>query len=399
MRLFFGSNIIYSSGALDYLKNIQGSKCFIITDKVLEGLGFVKILSEKLDKLGKVYQIFNEVRPDPREDDILKAKKLCLSYKPDLIIGFGGGSSMDTAKVVWALYEFPRFTLDDIQPDNEELYGLGKKSKLIAIPTTSGTGAETTFAAVISRFKDGLWKKLDLVNTGMMPTYSIVDPAFPASMPQNLTVNTGFDALAHSFEALTSRQKNKFSDAICLQALELIFEYLSIVYTDGKNQQARDYMHQAATMASMGENNSPCHLGHSMGYGLGTLFKIPHGKTVGIALPYVLQFLINNPKKRDNTCQVLATIAKKLGWSEWNRKDYKKIATEIVDKIKYLQTKVNFPTKFEEIISKEEFESKLDLLVKISQETPNYVLSPRRVSTKDFKKLFQYAFQGKTIDF
>ncbi|TFG14949.1 MAG: iron-containing alcohol dehydrogenase [Promethearchaeota archaeon] len=399
MRLFFGSKIIFSSGALDYLKNIPGNKCFIVTDKNLEDIGLVKTLTEKLDKLGKAYEIFNEVRPDPHEKDVLKAKELCISYKPDLIIGFGGGSSMDTAKVVWALYEFPNFTLDDIEPDNSELYNLGKKSKMVAIPTTSGTGAETTFAAVISRFEDNLWKKLDLVNTGMMPTYSIVDPTFSSGMPPSLTIDTGFDALAHSFEAITSRQRNKFSDAICIQAIDLIFDYLPIVYQDGKNVEARDYMHQAATMASLGENNSPCHLGHTMGYGLGTLFKISHGKTVGITLPYVLQFLINNPKKRDKTCEILANLAKKLGWAEWKNKDNKKIAIEVVNKIKDLQKKVNFPSKFEGILLEKDFEVNLDLLIKISQETPNYVLSPRKVSFEDFKKIFVYAFEGKDIDF
>ena len=113
----------------------------------------------------------------------------------------------------------------------------------------------------------------------------------------------------------------------------------------------------------------------------------------------VLQFLINNPKKRDKICEILANIAKKLGWTEWNNKDDKKIANDIVDKIKDLQVKVNFPSKFEGIISKEDFESNLDLLIKISQETPNYVLSPRKVSPENFKNFFLYAFQGKDIDF
>ena len=398
MRLFFGSNIIYSSGALDYLRNIQGSNCFIITDKVLEELGFVKILSEKLNKLGKSYQIFNEVRPDPREDDILKAKELCLSYKPDLIIGFGGGSSMDTAKVVWALYEFPEFNLDDIQPDNEELYGLGKKSKMIAIPTTSGTGAETTFAAVISRFEDGLWKKLDLVNTGMMPTYSIVDPAFPVSMPQNLTIDTGFDALAHSFEALTSRQKNKFSDAICLQALELIFEYLPIVYTDGKNQQARDYMHQAATLAGLAFGNGNVHIGHTMGHSWGALYHTPHGRSVGILLKYVTQFILNDPENKE-ALNIYAKLSKQLGWVKWDEDD-KKAAFMVIEKINELQKKVNFPQSLKETgVKKEDMERDLDTLLDLCYQDASSVLTPRSPSPNEFKEIYKYAYEGKDIDF
>lgn len=207
MWYFFSPNIVYGEDALDFLENIPGEKCFIITDKVLEDLGYVKILTDKLEKFGRKYEIFNDVKSDPHEEDVLKAKDACISYAPDQIIGLGGGSVMDTAKAVWALYEYPEFVVDDLHPFNQKLYDLGKKAKMVAIPTTSGTGAETTWAVVISRFEENVWKKLEQAHKGIAPMYAIVDPIFSSGMPPELTVNTGFDALAHSVEGLISMWK------------------------------------------------------------------------------------------------------------------------------------------------------------------------------------------------
>jgi len=150
MWFFFSPNIVYGEDAINFIENISGDKCLIITDKVIEELGFLKILTDKLDEFGKQYTVFNEVLPDPREEGVLKATELCKNYSPDLIFALGGGSVMDTAKTVWCLYEFPDFVLDDIHAFRNNLYEMGKKAKMVAIPTTSGTGAETTYVTVIS---------------------------------------------------------------------------------------------------------------------------------------------------------------------------------------------------------------------------------------------------------
>jgi len=112
---------------------------------------------------------------------------------------------MDTAKTVWCLYEYPELNLDDIYVFRADLYDMGKKAKMIAIPTTSGTGAETTFVTVISRYEDEIWKKYLYLHRGLIPTYAIVDPIFPSGMPPKLTADTAFDALAHSIEGIGSQ--------------------------------------------------------------------------------------------------------------------------------------------------------------------------------------------------
>ena len=398
MWFFFSPNIVYGEDALDFLENIPGQKCFIITDQILEELGYLKILTDKLDKFGREYEVFKDVKSDPHEEDVLKAKDICISYAPDQIIGLGGGSVMDTAKAVWALYEYPEFVIDDLHPFNIKLYDLGKKAKMIAIPTTSGTGAETTWATVISRYEENVWKKLEQAHKGIAPMYAIVDPIFPTGMPPELTVNTGFDALAHSVEGLISVWKNEFSDAMSLKAIELIYKYLPLAYKDGTNKEARDYMHQAATMAGLAFGNSQAHLGHALGHSWGAVFHTHHGKAVGLFLPYVTQYCINNPDEEDPTIDILGKLAKQLGWCEW-KEDQKKAATIVISKIKELQNELLLPTKLKDLVSKEDFENNLDMLINLVYQSSSSTMSPRSANAEDLRKLYIYSFEGKDIDF
>ncbi|MEJ2296222.1 MAG: iron-containing alcohol dehydrogenase, partial [Candidatus Lokiarchaeota archaeon] len=383
---------------LDFLENIPGQKCFIVTDRILEDLGYLKLLTDKLDNFGRDYEVFKDVKSDPHEEDVLKAKDICISYAPDQIIGLGGGSVIDTAKAVWALYEYPEFVIDDLHPFNIKLYDLGKKAKMIAIPTTSGTGAETTWATVISRYEDNVWKKLEQAHKGIAPMYAIVDPIFPTGMPPELTVNTGFDALAHSIEGLISVWKNEFSEAMSLKAIELIYKYLPLAYKDGTDEEARDYMHQAATMAGLAFGNSQAHLGHALGHSWGAVFHTHHGKAVGLFLPYVTQYCINNPDDKDPTIKILAKLAKQLGWCEW-KEDQKKAATIVISKIKELQHELHLPTKLQDLVSKEDFEKNLDMLINLVYQSSSSTMSPRSATAEDLRKLYIYSFEGKDIDF
>jgi len=398
MWFFFSPNIIYGPDSIDFMENISGNKCFIITDKVVKDLGYLKILTDVLDKTGKKYEVFDDVVPDPREEGVLKARELCLNYAPDIIIALGGGSVMDTAKVVWVLYEFPEFSLDDIHAFRNDLYDMGKKAKLVAIPTTSGTGAETTFVGIISRYEEEIWKKFFFLHRGLIPTYAIIDPIFPMGMPTELTVNTAFDALAHSIEGLGSLWRNEFSNALALKAIELIFNYLPVIYKDGKNQEARDFLHQAATIAGLAFGNAQVHIGHTLGHSWGSIYHIHHGKSVGIVLKYVTQFILNDPDK-DDAIKIYAKLAKQLGWASWSEGD-KKAAEKVIEKLVNLQKEVNFPMNLKETgVSKEDFEKGLDSLVNLSFQDSTSVLTPRSTNGEEFKKLYQYAYEGKDVDF
>lgn len=399
MWFFFSCNAAYGEDALDFMENIPGKKCFIVTDKVLDEIGVVDILTQSLKKLGKEYEVFTEVQPDPHEEDILKGKEACITYEPDIVIGLGGGSSMDSAKAIYAMYEYPEYTIDDFHPWNPDFYNLGKKAKLVCIPTTSGTGAETTWAIVVSRLENDVWIKLEQAHKGIVPDYAILDPVFPMKMPKKLTAATGFDALAHSLEGITSGWRNEFSDALALKAVELIFKYLPIAYEDGENYNARDMMHQAATIAGMSFGNSQAHIGHSLGHSLGAVFHTPHGGAVGLFLPYVLQYNINYESEDNITIDILGRFAKQLGWTKWEEEN-EKAANIVVEKVKELQTKVNLASNLKDTgISKKDLDNKIDKIVKLCLESGCTTMSPRVPGVDDFKKLLEYAYEGKDIDF
>jgi acetaldehyde dehydrogenase/alcohol dehydrogenase len=193
---FFGSPFIsFGQGALEFLQDIPGKKAFIVTDPGIVKFKIIDILTEKLKKYKKNFKIFDQVEPDPKEETVLKGAEMCKEFEPDLIIGLGGGSSIDTAKAIMFLYEKPEMNLDDVNSFNK--FGF-KKAKLLAIPTMSGTGAETTWALIITRkMEDGSDFKLELANRELVPSYAIVDPIFSKTMPPEITASTGFDALAH----------------------------------------------------------------------------------------------------------------------------------------------------------------------------------------------------------
>ncbi len=402
MWYFYSPSIIYGEDALDFLNNISGEKCYIVTDRVIEELGLLKILTEKLESIGKSYEVFDEVIPDPHEDGVYKSKEKCNSYNPDIIIALGGGSVIDTAKATWALYELPQYTLEELTL-NRDLYNIntGKKAKMVVIPTTSGTGADVSLGIVISKYEESgnLWRKMEIPHIGLIPTFTIVDPVFPAKMPPELTANTGFDALAHSLENIVSAWRNDVSDAVTLKAVELIFKYLPIAYKDGNNMESRDKMHLAATLAGLGFSNSMAHIGHTLGHSWGAIFHTPHGKCVGIFLPYVLQYCMNNPDEENITPKILGKMAKQLGMANWNEDD-KRAANIMINKVKQLQKEVGFPSKLHDVgITRADLENNLDTLVSLCFQSPICTAGPRSPSTEEWENLFRYSLEGKDIDF
>jgi alcohol dehydrogenase class IV len=381
------------------MENLKGEKCFIVTDKVIEELGYLKILTEKLDKYKKKYSIFTDVIPDPHEEDVLKGKEKCNEYKPDLIIALGGGSVIDSAKCIWTMYEYPEYTLDNISPFDDKLYDFANKAKLIAIPTTSGTGSEVTWAAIVSRLQNNAWRKMSLPHMSLVPTFAILDPIFPEGMPQNLTVNTAFDALAHAMEGYISSWRNEFSNALAIKAIELIFKYLPVVYNDGSNKEARDFLHQAATMAGLAFSNSQIHIGHAMAHSFSAIFPVPHGQIVGLFIKYVTQYCLNNPSEPNETIEIYSDLAKKLGWAKWDDNP-EKAAYAVIEKIEKFQRQMNFATSIKKLgIDREEFEKNLDQLITLCFQDPSSVMAPRTPNMEEFAKLYRYAYEGKDIDF
>jgi acetaldehyde dehydrogenase/alcohol dehydrogenase len=214
-----------------------------------------------------------------------------------------------------------------------------------------------------------------------------------------LTASTGFDALAHSLENIISVWRNDMSDALTLKAVENIFKYLPIVYKEGNNMEGRDKMHLAATMAGLAFSNSMAHIGHSLGHSWGSIFHVPHGQCVGIFLPYVLQYCMNDPNQGATSTEILAKLAKQLGFAIWDSEN-KKAAYALIDKIYELQKQLNFPNSLKELgIPRNDLENNLDTLVSLCFQSPICTASPRPPNTEEWKKLFIYTYKRKNIDF
>jgi len=397
MWYFYSPILVFGEEALDHLENIEEKKCFIVTDPGIKELGMLDILTKKLESLGKEWQAFTDVEPDPTEETVYKAAEQCKAYEPDLIIGIGGGSSIDAAKGVWVLYEHPEFeTVDEIHPFHE--LHTGCKAKLAAIPTTSGTGAETTWAVIITRETDGQHAKLELGNKGAIPTFAIIDPVFPRRMPPELTAATGFDALGHSIEGLISTWQNPFSDAYAIHAVRLVFAYLPRAVQNADDRKAREKMHNAAAMAGLAFGNSQVIMGHGMAHALGAVFHLPHGNAVGLCLPYTVEYCINDPDS-DTSVQKLALTAKSVGVADWADKE-RTAAGHLADKVRRLQKETGLPSSLEDLgISQADLDANMDAIIDLCMESASTVMTPRSIGIDAFKKILDYMYSGERIDF
>jgi alcohol dehydrogenase class IV len=398
---FFSTPFVsFGEGALAFLENIPGQKCFIVTDPGLIKVKLLDILTEKLKKFGKSWQVFGAVEPDPKEETILKGLEQCKQFAPDLVIGLGGGSSIDAAKAIWVLYERPDLKMDDIHPFKP--LNLGKKAKLLAIPTTSGTGSEATWATIITRKQpDGSDFKMELANREIIPPYAILDTAFTKGLPPRITVATAFDAYGHAFEALTASWRNVFSDALAVKAIQLIRHYLPIAAKNGGDISARENLHSAACMSGISFCNSQVNIGHALAHATGANFHFMHGEIVGLFLPYVLKYMVNDPKDPGSIKaeSILAETAKMIGIADWS--DSAKISVEkLLRDISRFQDELGFPKSMAKLgVTRAQIDEKMESTVDKVMESIGTALSPRSPTRETYQKIILCAFEGKEIDF
>lgn len=298
------SKTYFERDSIEYLQKCRDvERVMIVTDKAMVELGFLDRILEQLHlRRNKVtYQIFAEVEPDPDITTVYKGTELMRSFKPDTIIALGGGSPMDAAKVMWLFYEQPQVDFHDLVQKFMDIRKrafkfpeLGKKTKFVAIPTTSGTGSEVTPFAVISDKANN--RKYPIADYSLTPTVAIVDPALVLTVPAHVAADTGMDVLTHATEAYVSTVANDYTDGLALQAIKLVFENLE---SSVKNADfhSREKMHNASTMAGMAFANAFLGISHSMAHKIGGRFHTVHGRTNAILLPYVIRYNGTRPAK------------------------------------------------------------------------------------------------------
>ena len=292
----------FEPNAIKYLRDMYGiEKAVIVCDKVMEQLGIVdKVIDQLRARANRVtFRIIDYVEPEPSVETVERgAEMMREEFEPDTIIAVGGGSPMDAAKIMWLLYEHPEIAFSDVREKFFDIRKrafkippLGKKAKLVCIPTSSGTGSEVTPFAVISDHKTGC--KYPITDYALTPSVAIVDPVLARTQPRRLASDAGFDALTHSMEAYVSVYANDFTDGMALHAAKLVWENLaeSVNGEPGEEKtRAQEKMHNAATMAGMAFGSAFLGMCHGMSHTIGALCHIAHGRTNSILLPYVIRY-------------------------------------------------------------------------------------------------------------
>ena len=403
--------IFFEVGSIGYLENMQDiSKAFIVTDQSMVKLGCVdKILYHLRKREQYVHaEIFSDVEPDPSFATIKRGVQVMQSFEPDVIIALGGGSVIDAAKGMWLFFEHPETDIEglklkfmDIRKRTYKFPKLGEKCKMVAIPTTSGTGSEVTSFAVISDKEKNT--KYPLADYELTPDVAIIDPDLVMTLPKKLTADTGMDVLTHALEAYVSVMASDYTDGLAEKAIELVFEYLPKAYNDGTDSLAREKMHNASCIAGMAFTNAFLGVNHSIAHKLGAEFNIPHGKANAIILPYVIKYngtaptkIVSFPKYENYIAdQRYAKIAKRLGFPASNVEEG---VNSLVNAVLELNQKIGEERSLKDLgINENEFLAKIDILADKAFEDQCTGANPRVPLVAEIKQILLDSYYGSEI--
>ena len=289
-RIISGLGCVDALG--DEVKRMACGKALIVCDRELQSLGLVTPLTDSLDKAGVSHATFSDVQADPSLDLLDQSREITHDYAADLVIGLGGGSALDAAKLISIM-------LTNKGPANA-YYGINNIPEpglpMILIPTTAGTGSEVTNISVMGDPKVGLKKAM--ISDHMYAKVALLDPILTLGLPPHLTATTGMDALVHAIESYVGIRASVFSDTLNLQAITMIAQNLRQAYAYGQNAHARESMLNASCLAGMAFCNTQNGLDHAMALSIGSKYHMPHGLTTAFILPWVMEFnCIANPDK------------------------------------------------------------------------------------------------------
>lgn len=400
--------IYFEAGSIAYLEKMPDiTKAFIVTDKSMVSLGYVdKILYHLRKRQQYVHaEIFSEVEPDPSFETINKGVEQMKHFEPDVIIALGGGSAIDAAKGMWLFYEYPdadpegmKLKFMDIRKRTYKFPRLGRACKMVAIPTTSGTGSEVTSFAVITDKQRNM--KYPLADYELTPDVAIVDPDLVMSLPKSITADTGMDVLTHAIEAYVSNMASDYTDGLAEKAIELVYNYLPIAYEDGTNKTAREKMHNASCIAGMAFTNAFLGINHSIAHKLGGDFHIAHGKANAIILPYVIKYNASKPTKFVSfpkyeffiADEKYANIARKLGLKASTTEEGVK---SLINAVVELNKKLNIPSSLKELgIEEQEFLANVDALADKAFSDQCTTANPRLPLVTELKQILLDSYYG-----
>lgn len=370
------NNIITGAGALELAAshiNKLGSKALIVTDNMMVKLGNLEKVTKILDKLNLKYEIYSEVNSEPTNIMVEKGQEIYKNSNCDFLISLGGGSPIDTMKAIGAV----------ISNGGEISDFLGKTienelPKMVAIPTTAGTGSEATQFTIISDITKGV--KMLLSGPVLIPNLAIVDPVFTMTAPPSVTAATGIDALTHAIESYTSRKSQPMSDSFAISAVKRIFKYLKTAYIQADNEEARTEMSIASLEAGIAFNNSSVTIVHGMSRPIGALFHVPHGLSNAMLLENCLNFA------KEGCEEKLAQLAKAIGIENLGVKES---AEAFIKEVSNLCKDLKIMTLEEYGIEKEEFYMVLDKMAEDALESKSPLNTMKQPTKEEIIEIYK----------
>lgn len=374
MKFHIPTKIIFGSGKLSQLNQIipeELSRFFLVTDPGIKKAGIVDIVLSQLHTV----DIFCEVEQNPVSTTINRGAQVVRTLKPDIIIGLGGGSSIDAAKAIALLATNPG-TIE--QYEGKHTYRV-PPLPVLAIPTTCGTGSEVTLVSVITDLERKF--KMSIKGPHMFPATAVIDPDVLQSLPQHLVASTGMDALTHAIEAYTAKPRTLITDLFARKAVSLIITHLKKAYTDITNKKAREHTMLGSTLAGIAFGNSDVGAVHCIAESIGGLYNIPHGVANAMFLPVVMEFNFPQVKSR------YADLARLIGIKDPDDTD---AARKFIETIKKLSDVLHIPSFAELDIKENDFSNIARRSVKNNSNPSN----PRKAGFDDYMHMLTKAHQS-----
>ena len=326
--------IFFEKDSITYLRHIEADRVMLVCDPGMVQFGYADLVKRQLElnRHKPAVDVFSDVEPNPSTNTVYKGLERFVDFQPDVIIALGGGSAMDAAKAMWMFFEHPDVSFFGAKQKfldiRKRTYKIpyAQKTTFICIPTTSGTGSEVTSFAVITDSETHI--KYPLADYALTPDIAIVDPALVMSVPASVTADTGMDVLTHAIESYVSVMASDYTRGLSLQAIKLVFENLEHSYRFG-DEESREKMHNASTMAGMAFANAFLGINHSLAHKVGPMFDIPHGRTNAILMPHVIRYNGRDPQKHAmfpkydyfRADKDYADIARFMGWGTDKQSD------------------------------------------------------------------------------
>ena len=376
-KIMFGEHESASTGT--YAEDLGIKKPLLVTDSVLLDLGLIEEISESLREVRINPIIFKDVPPDSDTESVERASALARENGCDSVIAVGGGSVLDTAKVVNICLSLKNGWLD-----NQGLNVIQEKlNPFIALPTTAGTGSEVSFVASVKDSKEH--RKLIFGSKYLAPDLAILDPLLTKSMPPKLTAATGMDAVTHAIESIACTITNSpFTHCLSINALRMLFDQLPVATKSGDNMEARSQVLIASTMAGVAFTNSGVGVIHALAHATGALFGTHHGMTNAVFLPHGMRF------NKSDIEETYAKVARELGIADRNSDS--KAADILIDRLENLMESLEIPRNLKSLGVSQMDNSRLETWSKLVLEDPAIMFNPKPATVEDVMEIYKGAF-------